>query len=154
MLKRIALAFARLFRREASAPAEPVVEYMRCGDRDSNPLADMSFPGQDHWRVMPDGSRTCSFCGSLHEDDYLAILEAYANGEPGFHFDLTSKGYKRYANRPGVRNAAEGGIKFYGWHADRSAPGWERHVQLHDRAVERYRRDMNERYGASKPNAE
>lgn len=78
----------------------------------------MSCPTPYVWRSMPDGSRTCSYCGSLHPADFIDIMHRYTNGEDGYHFDLTSKGYKVYANRPGVKNASEGGIKFYGWHID------------------------------------
>lgn len=70
----------------------------------------------DGWRDMPDGSRTCSYCGSLHEEDAIEIMEKYAAGEDGYKYDPTTKNYKLYLNRPDVRNASEGGIKFYGWH--------------------------------------
>lgn len=75
------------------------------------------FNGEAEWRTEPNGDRTCSYCGSLHPDDFLDILRRFAAGEPGYRFELTTKSYKVYANRPGVQNASQGGIKFYGHHA-------------------------------------
>jgi hypothetical protein len=68
------------------------------------------------WQTMPDGSRTCSHCGSLHPADFTDIMWRYSQGEEGYEFDRSDKGYKDYGHRPGVRNASEGGIKFYGNH--------------------------------------
>lgn len=76
------------------------------------------FNGEgSHWRAEADGTRTCSYCGSLHPEDWVDIMEHYAAGDPGYHFGTTDKSYKVYANRPGTRNAGMGGIKFYGHHA-------------------------------------
>lgn len=91
-------------------------ETFLCGSRAGNPQIP-GMPTEDNWRSMPDGSRTCSYCGSLHPDDFHDISTRYAAGEDGYRFDLTTKDYKAYGNRPGVKNASEGGIKFYGWHA-------------------------------------
>lgn len=66
---------------------------------------------------MPDGTRTCDYCGSLHPADVLDILYAYLEDDT-YGFSTTDKGYKFYANRPGVQNASGGGIKFYSWHDD------------------------------------
>lgn len=71
----------------------------------------------DHWRDMPDGTRTCSYCGSLHTDDVVDILYNYIE-DPSYHFSTTDKGYKLYANRPGTMNSSQGGIKYYTWHDD------------------------------------
>lgn len=69
------------------------------------------------WRDEKDGTRTCSYCGSLHPQDFLDIVWRYTHGEEGYEFSTTDKGwYKFYANRPGVRNAGDGGIKFYWRH--------------------------------------
>jgi hypothetical protein len=105
-------------------------------------LADRTFPGPDEWRTEPDGTRTCSFCGSLHEDDFIDILEHYVAGDEGYHFDPSTKGYKRYAHRPGVSNAGQGGIKFYGWHVDPKHPDHAKRTDLHAKAVEKFSRDM------------
>lgn len=69
------------------------------------------------WRPEKDGTRTCPWCGSLHPDDFLDIVWRYTQREEGYSFSTTDKGwYKFYANRPGVSNAGDGGIKFYGMH--------------------------------------
>jgi hypothetical protein len=96
------------------------------------------------WRVMPNGDRCCSHCGSLHEDDFIAIIEAYGNGEAGYRFDPSTKTYKRYAYRPGVQNASQGGIKFYGWHVSKEGPEAEfkRRCEIHYKAMQRWRAEM------------
>lgn len=94
---------------------------MRCGSP-NKPAEDSPFKfgkGDDSWRSEPNGDRTCSFCGSLHPDDAIKHLKRYVEtgGKEG-RFSTTSKTYKVYVNGPNVKNAAEGGIKFYVWHAD------------------------------------
>lgn len=116
-------------------------EFM-CGSRAQQP-GSSQFPGPDKWRVEKNGDRTCSYCGSLHPEDFEAILTAYANGDPGYRFDTTTKGYKRYASRPGVTNAGEGGIKFYTWHLPPDEAVIEKLNELHKRAVERLRVEMD-----------
>lgn len=68
------------------------------------------------WKTHKDGSRTCTHCGSLHPDDFIDIMDAYIQGQEGFSFSTTTKDYKLYGHRPGVRNAGDGGIKFYSDH--------------------------------------
>ena len=119
----------------------------RCGSRDHTP----SYPGMpehDHWRSMPDGTRTCSFCGSLHEDDFIDILRHYVAGDQGYSFSTTTKGYKWYAHRPSVKNASDGGIKFYNWHVDRSDEGAliERSYIVSE-AMNRLSEEMKARFG-------
>lgn len=93
-----------------------VVGYaFRCGSRDYNPLADRQFPGLDAWRQHPNGDRVCSFCGSLHPDDFVEIIRLKADGKGGA-VHRSDKGYKWYAQRAGTTNAMDGGIKFYTWH--------------------------------------
>ena len=104
------------------------------------------FNGVAEWRTKPDGSRTCSYCGSLHPDDFTEIMRAYADGDGGYHFSTTTKSYKLYGNRPGVQNASQGGIKFYGPHLqgiDRT----EFDAQ-HRRAFEKFAAEMRERFGS------
>lgn len=69
------------------------------------------------WRTNGDGTRCCKFCGSLHPVDFIDIMWRYSQGEEGYSFDTTTKSYKLYGHRPGVRNAGDGGIKFYMNHA-------------------------------------
>ena len=47
---------------------------MLCPERRNTPLRP-GLPAHDEWRERPNGDRTCSFCGSLHPDDYLRLLE-------------------------------------------------------------------------------
>lgn len=101
------------------------------------------FNGEAHWRIEPNGDRTCSFCGSLHPDDFLDIMQRYAAGEAGYRFSLTDKSYKVYANRAGVRNASDGGIKFYGAHAvEESDPKRADHEAAWAASVKRSREEF------------
>jgi hypothetical protein len=92
-------------------------EEHRCGSRESNPQADHAFPGPDKWDTLPNGDRVCSFCGSMHPDDYLAFLEKIPETPGSYVSWATGKNYKIYLRRPGIKNASEGAIKFYTWHA-------------------------------------
>lgn len=97
------------------------------------------------WRIEKDGSRTCPHCGSLHPDDMIDIMYRYVAGEEGYHFDLTTKRYKLYGNRPGVQNAGDGGIKFYTNHiTDEVRTEFEAAYAL---AVPVYRMKFKERWG-------
>lgn len=71
--------------------------------------------GVDHWRKRG-GVRTCSFCGSIHQDDFFAAVEEGAEIGP------TDKSYKVY-----VRDA---GGKFYFQHLDNA--GRARFIELHN----------------------
>lgn len=115
-----------------------------CGSPNKPPRGSgFPFSSEDRWNIMPNGDRCCSFCGSLHEEDFLAILEGYADGKEGYRFDPSTKPYKRYASRPG-----DGGIKFYTWHVDPTpGPELDRKQALFERAVARHRREMAEKYG-------
>lgn len=97
------------------------------------------------WRTMPDGSRTCSYCGSLHPEDFTDIMWRYSQREEGYDFGMTDKGYKDYGNRPGVQNAGQGGIKFYGNHC--VAPWADELYAARSLAIARWRADFNARWG-------
>lgn len=104
--------------------------------------------GEMTWRAEANGDRTCSYCGSLHPDDFLDIMRRYAAGEVGYCFGLTDKSYKVYANRAGVQNASQGGIKFYGHHAvAEDDPRRADHEAAWTAAVTKYREDLNVRLG-------
>lgn len=98
---------------------EPV---FRCGSRDSSPLGDRNFPGPDKWRQHKNGDRVCSFCGSLHPEDFERLVKDAANPITETNVHRSDKTYKWYVDQAGVRNAMEGGIKFYTWHA--TEPGY------------------------------
>lgn len=87
----------------------------RCASRDGSIYGRHGDEGTpDQWHTGPDGVRTCSFCGSMHFDDFLDIARKTIT-DPGYSVSR-AKGYKFYAQKPGVRNASEGAIKFYTWH--------------------------------------
>ena len=105
-------------------------EPMRCGRRGDSPLGDRSFPGPDHWeRFKTNGNRVCSYCGSLHPDDMFALVAACVAAPEDAEYgtvpeiEPSDKVYKVYVHQPGVRNAMEGGIKFYMQHLPWDAEG-------------------------------
>lgn len=85
----------------------------RCPRRDRDPLFS-EVPGQpDHWRQLPNGDRTCSFCGSLHPEDFERLVQEAAKNDTNVRLEMSDKPYKIYVRQSGVSNASEGGIKFY-----------------------------------------
>lgn len=97
------------------------------------------------WRPEKDGTRTCAHCGSLHPEDFTDILWRYAAREEGYHFERSTKGYKDYGNRPGVVNAGDGGIKFYGNHC---IPPWADELYAaRELALARWKADMEASWG-------
>lgn len=84
-------------------------------EQQRSPLRDLA-PNGDAWLKHTNGDRVCSYCGSLHPDDFVEIIRLKAEGKGG-HLGRSDKGYKWYANRAGVSNAGDGGIKFYTWHS-------------------------------------
>jgi len=86
--------------------------------------------GLDYWeKFKSNGNRVCSFCGSLHPDDLFELVRTAANAplEAEYHsvpeIEPSDKSYKIYVHQPGVRNAHEGGIKFYTHHLPRDEEG-------------------------------
>lgn len=73
--------------------------------------------------------RVCSFCGSLHFEDFhkLVIQAAEAPADGAFrstvNIEVSDKKYKVYVTVPEIRNAHEGGIKFYMDHLPRNEDG-------------------------------
>lgn len=99
----------------------------KCGRRSENWRGQPDGPTPDTWDRGPDGCRTCSYCGSLHPDDFFRLVKEAADAGPDAGDDVPSinpsdKGYKVYVRQKGVRNAGEGGIKFYTQHLPRSVP--------------------------------
>ncbi|KRS17544.1 hypothetical protein [Roseovarius indicus] len=74
-------------------------------------------PGPDTWIRCPNGDRVCSFCGSLHPEDFERLAKEAADKDSSTFIDPTTKQYKWYVRRDEVPNASAGGIKFYSWHA-------------------------------------
>lgn len=93
--------------------------YQRCPRRGEsmNPNAfNGHLPTPDRWDIGPDGFRTCSYCGSLHWDDFMQIVRI-ATKDDRYRVEPSTKRYKIYVSQPDVRNASEGAIKFYTAHA-------------------------------------
>lgn len=107
---------------------EALPEPMTCGRRFDQypggiPVHRDQGEGQDHWdRIRSNGDRVCSYCGSLHPDDWFRLVTAAAEAPEDANYGSvpevaqSDKGYKLYVRQPGVRNATEGGIKFYTQH--------------------------------------
>lgn len=95
------------------------------------PAALVGIPGVDCWEKFkaPPGNRVCSYCGSLHPDDMIALVKVSANAPIDAEYrsvveiETTDTDYKIYIHQPGVRNASEGGIKFYMLHIKRTPDG-------------------------------
>jgi hypothetical protein len=105
-------------------------EPMLCPRRRESSLGDRNFPGPDHWeRHKSNGDRVCSYCGSLHPDDLFRLVKASAEAPEDAEYrtvveiEPSDKAYKIYVDQPGVRNAGEGGIKFYTSHLPRDSEG-------------------------------
>ena len=135
-------------------------EEFMCPRRDESFIG-ATFTGPDHWdKFKSNGDRVCSYCGSLHWEDMLRLVHEAATGPDDSKYrDVVSiepsgKSYKVYVHQPGVRNAHEGGIKFYMQHVPRGEDG---KIQVTDeqqaeyaKAVkvskERFNRYMDEMY--------
>lgn len=114
-------------------------ERMTCGRRTSDVWAGTNVPvhgsrsleqGEDYWnKHKSNGDRVCSFCGSLHHEDFFRLVHESATAPEDaprgsvVEIEATGKRYKVYVHQPGVRNAMEGGIKFYMQHLPRTADG-------------------------------
>lgn len=123
----------------------------RCGRRDD--LFSVNR-GDDHapdtWDRGPDGNRTCSYCGSIHPDDLMAVC-AKALADDRYSVDGTDKAYKVYVRQPGVQNASQGAIKFYMHHAP-AAPT-ARDQQLFRDALRVSRERWSAKLAAMRPRA-
>jgi hypothetical protein len=134
---------------------EVLPEPMTCGRRALDQFAPgvpahkgFDEKGQDRWeKHKSNGDRVCSFCGSLHPDDFWRLVKASAEAPEDapyrdvVHIHLSDKGYKVYVDQPGVRNAMEGGIKFYKQHIPRDENGKmivsEEQERLYQQAINR-----------------
>lgn len=70
--------------------------------------------GLDTWEQVGN-DRVCSFCGSLHPEDFEAVLKRVIEDETCSILQ-SDKSYKVYVNRPEVPNASAGAIKYYKQH--------------------------------------
>jgi hypothetical protein len=121
----------------------------RCGRRSESWFSQSkAFGGDkplpDTWDMEPDGNRTCSYCGSIHPDDLMEICRK-ALVDERYGIEGTTKSYKVYVQQPGVRNAAEGAIKFYMHHAPAKPSAEDQEL------FAKARRLTNERWLAAHP---
>lgn len=86
--------------------------------------------GHDRWEKFKRiDNRVCSYCGSLHPDDFFRLVKECANTpettpyRDAVSIETRDKDYKIYVHQPGVRNASQGGIKFYMQHFPRTPDG-------------------------------
>lgn len=89
-----------------------------------------SEEGQDRWQKhKSNGDRVCSFCGSLHPEDFFRLVHESATAPEDaernevVEIEPSDKRYKCYVHQPGIRNAMEGGGKFYFQHIPRDENG-------------------------------
>lgn len=111
-----------------STLVDELPETMTCPRRSETFTSGRDAVGLDKWqKFKSNGNRVCSYCGSLHPDDMFALVkksaEASEDDEQAVEIEPSDKGYKIYVHQPGVRNASEGGIKFYTQHLPRNADG-------------------------------
>lgn len=110
---------------------DPIFEMMTCGSRMRQFGPWEHKEKLDHWdQFKTNKQRVCSFCGSLHFDDFHTLVKLAATApEDGDYLTTVSieladnKDYKVYVHQPEVRNAHEGGIKFYMWHIPKDDSG-------------------------------
>ena len=94
-------------------------------------------PDADTWAARLNGDRVCSFCGSLHPEDAVAVMCEFADTGEG-RFCTSDDARKFYLNRTGVRSADDGGIKFHTWHLPRaSTPAMNEFHRQFDRCAQR-----------------
>lgn len=95
-----------------------------CPRRGESPMAlgvDFDKNPGDVWEDRKEGYLCCSYCGSMHPDDFFKYVEAQHEIGP------TDKNYKAYVD--GVRGPG----KFYFQHLDEA--GKARFMQLHNDRV-------------------
>jgi len=90
-------------------------EKISCPKRFNQPGPWELEEGLDAWRrTGPD--RTCTFCGCMHPDEFVAFLGIAANPNAPLQFVSCGKPGKFYIRRPDIPNASYGAIKFYDVH--------------------------------------
>lgn len=113
-------------------------QLFRCPRRDESVERYAEVVGSaDFWRTLPNKDRVCSFCGSLHPDDFIRICDCAARDVPGYEVDHSDKSYKVYVRQPGVSNAGDGGLKFYKAHVVAEGEELTRQGEIFRKALER-----------------
>jgi len=81
----------------------------------------------DAWE-MRGGDRVCSFCGSLHPEDFMKFCQDVPSND-GYMVEPSTKSYKIYIRRPHIKNAGQGAIKFYTQHLQGLGEQWLAELQ-------------------------
>lgn len=69
------------------------------------------------YREEPNGDYTCSYCGSLHPEQMMEIIDHIIRHKTKDGVSIScGKPGKYYIKRPSITNASEGAIKFYADH--------------------------------------
>ena len=70
------------------------------------------------WRKVGD-DRCCNYCGSIHPDDFLAMLDKFIDPQlPYWYLEMNDRRDKIYLHRPEIKNAMDGAIKIKTAHLD------------------------------------
>lgn len=81
------------------------------------PSSIFKLPDEDVWRKFEHAGGTCSYCGSMHPDEFMRAVEAGATLTP------TDKDYKAY-----LEDSVRGMQKFYFQHL--SDDQWAKLIEL------------------------
>lgn len=120
----------------------------KCGRRGDSWHGQTDVELPDTWDLGPDGNRTCSYCGSIHFDDLMAICRKVPDDE-GYSIDGTDKAYKVYVRQPGVMNASQGAIKYYKHHTPSNVSDADQEAFANAARIsaDRSRKQMESRFG-------
>src|SRR3954470_10027952 len=92
---------------------------MKCPSRDHSMVPTFMIGKEDEWESRPDGTQTCSFCGSMREADIRYMCEQVLEGSTEYEVEVAmGKDYKVYGRKRTTANAEQGAIKFYSRHAN------------------------------------
>lgn len=90
------------------------IEYHTCPGRRQEGPWDASAACVDRWEWRGD-DRVCSFCGSLHPNDFESLLWRVLYDEQVLIFPADHAN-KIYLQRPEVSDASQGALKYKKWH--------------------------------------
>lgn len=91
------------------------LERQSCGRRMNDFGVQSRTEGIDHWKIMPNGDKVCSYCGSLHPESVIEKIKKYGFGV----IAGTDKSYKWYVgcnSAVTIPGYQKGGFKYYRHH--------------------------------------
>ena len=73
-----------------------------------------SKDGKSGWRLERNGDYTCTYCDSIHPEQFISFLDTVIT-DPSLFIcaELNGNNGELVINRPGIKVAGEGSIKFY-----------------------------------------